>query len=212
MDHDHTFVMLDPTTDQVLAECAGPDARGRCPTADRPPYICAGLHLIGTGDGSGSESFTVTKMEPGRCPIAVVNEPQLTTLTREECLELLRGAVVGRIGYVADGMAMILPVNFALLDGDIVFCTAKGGKLSWLSLRERVTFEADESRPADHEGWSVLIRGVAREVTHPEELAVLRRRPPLSWLRSPHEHWMRISIEAMSGRALHGAPATDRTV
>jgi nitroimidazol reductase NimA-like FMN-containing flavoprotein (pyridoxamine 5'-phosphate oxidase superfamily) len=84
-----------------------------------------------------------------------------------------------------------------------------GSKLSWLSLRERVAFEADESRPADHEGWSVLIQGVAREVTRPEELAVLRRGPVRSWLRSPHEHWVRISIEAMSGRALHGAPATD---
>ena len=26
MDQDHTFVMLDPTTDRVLAECHGPDA------------------------------------------------------------------------------------------------------------------------------------------------------------------------------------------
>jgi hypothetical protein len=73
MDHDHTFVMLDPTTDQVLAECHGPDASGRCPMADRPPYLCAGLHLISTGGGSRSGSFMVTKMEPGRCPIAAVN-------------------------------------------------------------------------------------------------------------------------------------------
>jgi nitroimidazol reductase NimA-like FMN-containing flavoprotein (pyridoxamine 5'-phosphate oxidase superfamily) len=151
-------------------------------------------------------------MSPENAQMSELYEPQLTTLRREECLELLRGAVVGRIGYVADGIAIILPVNFALLDDDIVFCTAKGSKLSWLSLRERVTFEADESRPADHEGWSVLIRGVAREVTHPEELAVLRRRPVHSWLQSPHEHWVRISIEAMSGRALHRAPAADRTM
>lgn len=76
MDHDHTFVMLDPTTDQVLAECHGPDAGGQCPMADRPPYVCAGLHVIGSGDDSGYGSFTVTTMEPGRCPIAVVKEPR----------------------------------------------------------------------------------------------------------------------------------------
>jgi uncharacterized protein len=151
-------------------------------------------------------------MSPETAPMCELYEPHLTTLTREECLEFLQGAVVGRIGYVADGIAIIIPVNFALLDGDIVFCTAKGSKLNWLSLRERVTFEADESRPADHEGWSVLIRGVAREVTHPEELAVLRRGPLHSWLRSPHENWVRISIESMSGRALHAAQATDRTM
>ena len=134
-------------------------------------------------------------------------EPHLNTLTREECLELLRGAVVGRIGYVADGMATIIPVNFALVHGDIVFCTAKGSTLSWLSMRGHVAFEADESRPAEHEGWSVLVRGVAREVTDPEELAVLRRGHLRSWLRSPHEHWVRISIDTISGRALRGAAA-----
>jgi uncharacterized protein len=149
-------------------------------------------------------------MSPETTQMSELHEPQLETLTREESLALLRGAVVGRIGYVADGMATIIPVNFALFDGDIVFCTAKGSTLSWLSLRGRVAFEADESRPADHEGWSVLIHGVAREVTHPDELAVLRRGHLRSWLRSPHEHWVRISIDAISGRALHGAPATDR--
>jgi hypothetical protein len=76
-----------------------------------------------------------------------------------------------------------------------------------LSLRGRVSFQADESRPADHEGWSVLIQGVAREVTDPSELSVLRRRPLRSWLRSPEEHWVRIRAESVSGRALHAAAA-----
>jgi hypothetical protein len=148
-------------------------------------------------------------MSPETIQMSTLHEPQLNILSREECLELLRGAVVGRIGYVADGMATIIPVNFALFDGDIVFCTAKGSTLSWLSLRGRLAFEADESRPVDHEGWSVLVRGVAREVTDPEELAVLRRGHMRSWLRSSHEHWVRISIESISGRALHGAPVTE---
>jgi nitroimidazol reductase NimA-like FMN-containing flavoprotein (pyridoxamine 5'-phosphate oxidase superfamily) len=140
------------------------------------------------------------------------HEPQLKTLSRDECFEFLQGAVVGRIGYVADGMATIIPVNFALFDGCIVVCMAEGSALSWLDLRGRVAFEADESRAIDHAGWSVLVRGVAREVINPEELAVLRRGHMRSWLRSPQGHWVRISIEAMSGRALHGAPATDRIV
>jgi hypothetical protein len=81
MDHDHTFVMLDPTTDQVLAECDGPDAGGRCPLADHPPYVCAGLHLVGDGGDSGHVSLTVTKMEAGRCPIAVDHETHATHFT-----------------------------------------------------------------------------------------------------------------------------------
>jgi hypothetical protein len=77
--------MLDPTTDQVLAECDGPDASGRCPMVDRPPYICAGLRLVGTGDDSEHLSFTVSKMQPGRCPIVVANEPRAT-----RCMDNLR--------------------------------------------------------------------------------------------------------------------------
>ncbi len=71
MKRDRSFVMIDPATDEVLAECAGPDADGRCPLSDRPPYVCAGLRLVtrepGAEDGA---TFLVTDMRPGRCPVA----------------------------------------------------------------------------------------------------------------------------------------------
>jgi len=71
MDRDRSIVMLDPATDEVLAECSGPDADGRCPVSDRPPYLCAGLHLVGSvGTPAHEVSLTVTSMEPGRCPLA----------------------------------------------------------------------------------------------------------------------------------------------
>ena len=139
-------------------------------------------------------------------------QAHVNTLTREECLELLEQVVVGRIGYVTDGIAIILPVNFWVLDGDIVFCTAKGSTLKWLSLRGRLSFQADESTWADREGWSVLIHGVAREVTDPSELERLRRGTLRSWLRAPTEHWVRIRIETISGRALHAAPSPAKEV
>jgi uncharacterized protein len=146
------------------------------------------------------------RSEFGEAQMSELQQAHLKTLGREECLELLQQAVVGRIGYVTDGIAIILPVNFMVLDGDIVFCIAKGSTLSWLSLRGRLSFQADESSRADREGWSVLIHGVAREATDPSELEILRRGTLRSWLRSPAEHWVRIRIEAISGRALRGAP------
>jgi hypothetical protein len=64
--------MLDPATDQVLDECDGPTVDGRCPVAESPPYICAGLHLVSVGEEAGlGVSLTVTRMEPGRCPLFV---------------------------------------------------------------------------------------------------------------------------------------------
>ena len=61
--------MLDPATDQMLDECDGPTVDGRCPVADTPPYICAGLHLVGAEEAGHAVSLTVTRMEPGRCPL-----------------------------------------------------------------------------------------------------------------------------------------------
>jgi uncharacterized protein len=129
-------------------------------------------------------------------------EPQLQSLEREECLDLLGKADVGRLGYVVDGAAIILPVNFTMQDADIVFCTAKGGKLSWLKNHSHVAFEVDEGRPADREGWSVLCHGTAREVTDPGELDALRQGPMPSWVSSPADHWVRITIQDVSGRAI----------
>ena len=75
MDSDRSYVMLDPVTDEVLAQCSGATADGRCPVSDSPPYLCAGLHLVGPMGSDGHEvSLTVTSMEPGRCPLAAVND------------------------------------------------------------------------------------------------------------------------------------------
>ena len=71
MKRDRSIVMLDPVTDEVLAECAGPDADGRCPVSDRPPYVCAGLRLVTREEGpEDGATFLVTDMQPGRCPLA----------------------------------------------------------------------------------------------------------------------------------------------
>jgi nitroimidazol reductase NimA-like FMN-containing flavoprotein (pyridoxamine 5'-phosphate oxidase superfamily) len=130
---------------------------------------------------------------------------RLQELTRDECIELLRSYLYfgpGHIGYVVDGAPVILPVNFVVDGESVVFCTAKGSKLSWLSKHSRVAFEVDHGRPLDHSGWSVLVRGSAHEVTDPDELDTLRQGPLHSWAVPSAEHWIRISLDEISGRRL----------
>ena len=40
-------------------------------------------------------------------------------LDRQDCLELLREECVGRVALTARALPIVLPVNFAVLDGDI---------------------------------------------------------------------------------------------
>lgn len=124
-------------------------------------------------------------------------------LPREECLRLLReSSYVGRVGFVADGRPMVLPVNY-LAEGDhVVFCTAPGTKLSSLRDGAPVAFEVDANRPLYTSGWSVLVQGMASEVTDAGELELLRRGPLTSWATSPSDHWIRISIDQISGRRI----------
>ncbi len=140
-------------------------------------------------------------------------ESRLHELTREECMELLRSRpLFGRIGYVVDGVPVIVPVNF-IVDGEsVVFSTAKGSKLSWLTNHGRVAFEVDHGRPLDRSGWSVLVRGTALEVTDPARLKALAEGPLHSWAVPSADHWVRISIDEVSGRRVERdvrAPGTD---
>ena len=124
-------------------------------------------------------------------------------LTREECLELLQyRSFVGRLGFIVDGRPMVLPVNYLADPDSVVFCTAPGTKLSLLTGGTQVAFEVDESRPLYHTGWSVLVLGTASEVTDPAELEALRRGPLHSWARPANAHWVKISIEQVSGRRI----------
>jgi len=106
----------------------------------------------------------------------------MVELGTDECLELLASVPVGRVGVTIDALPAVLPVNFVLWNGAIVFRTVPGTKLDAASAGEVVAFEADAYVSSDRpEAWSVLVRGIAREVTDPEELAEMLELPLDSW-------------------------------
>jgi len=112
----------------------------------------------------------------------MTSRPDLVELTPNTCLELLTTVPVGRVGVTVDALPSVLPVNFVVHDGAIVFRTVPGTKLNAATAGMVVAFEADQygtmEEPA---GWSVLIRGVAEEITDPTELQIVRSLPLESW-------------------------------
>jgi nitroimidazol reductase NimA-like FMN-containing flavoprotein (pyridoxamine 5'-phosphate oxidase superfamily) len=127
-------------------------------------------------------------------------------LSREECLELLQynsRVGFGRLGFTTDGRPMILPVNYLLEETCLVFCTAPGTKLS-SAAGAPVAFEVDSVQSLYRSGWSVVIQGVARAVTDPEEVEQLRRGPLPSWANPGPQRWVRVSMDEISGRRIPG--------
>jgi len=102
-------------------------------------------------------------------------------LNREDCLELLAHEPVGRVALTARALPVVLPVNFALLDGDIVWRSAQGTKLNAASAGFVVAFEVDCYETDRREGWSVMVQGLAHVMTDPEEIARAKELPLESW-------------------------------
>jgi uncharacterized protein len=126
----------------------------------------------------------------------------LEVLDRDECLRLLGGAVIGRVGVSSGALPRVLPVNFRL-DGDrILIRTSRGTKLDAATANAVVAFEVDEIDPVAHTGWSVMVTGIARELTDPGELAGARTPPLAHWAPGGDHRVVAISTELVSGRRI----------
>ncbi len=142
-------------------------------------------------------------------PTLLAGERRVEALDEEECLALLASVPIGRLAYVVDGRPVIVPVDFMVHDRQVVFRTDPGDKLSHTPL-QHVCFEADSLREMNA-GWSVVLNGLARDVTTAlgSDYDRLRAQivPTLAPLRSPH--WISISIDTISGRRLRTPLAAD---
>lgn len=132
---------------------------------------------------------------------------ELETLTREECLSLLRTRQVGRLVYTdADGPAAV-PVNYALAGENVVFRVAGGAKRAAMG-GDAVAFEVDSVDDDAHSGWSVLIRGHGEEVPIERVPALLRdvhERYPSPWAEGVHNVWLAVVPSIVTGRRLGAA-------
>jgi nitroimidazol reductase NimA-like FMN-containing flavoprotein (pyridoxamine 5'-phosphate oxidase superfamily) len=128
----------------------------------------------------------------------------LRELSQEECLQHLASheGRIGRLAFIVAGAPLNLPVNFALHRGRIVFRTSLGTKLDHLGRGTSVAFEVDEVDPELRAGWSVLVLGIAEEVTDLTEVAALRRLPLQSWAAGRRDRYVRIETRSMTGREL----------
>jgi nitroimidazol reductase NimA-like FMN-containing flavoprotein (pyridoxamine 5'-phosphate oxidase superfamily) len=127
-------------------------------------------------------------------------------LDQAECLALLATVSVGRIGINSRSLPTILPVNFVLNGNDILFRTVPGTKLHAALTGAVVAFEADQLGSATTENWSVLVRGIAEEVTDPGQRAELEPLVPDSWaFEGGADYLVRVPAIIVSGRRIRPA-------
>jgi len=127
----------------------------------------------------------------------------LEWIEERECLRLLASQQVGRLGFVYGGNAEILPINYIFDGHEVVFATGPGTKLAGAATGSSVVFEVDDIDTATKSGWSVIIHGIAYEVTKFDRPALVERIRSLQlhpWSGHDKPYLVRIAPRSVTGR------------
>ena len=130
--------------------------------------------------------------------------PQLQELGADECYRLLATHEIGRLAVDAGHYPLVFPVNYAL-DRDVIVVRTHPGTMLTAAGHANVTFEVDDIDRRTRTGWSVLVRGLAEEVTgeHRAELVERTRASGATpWAPGEHGRWLRIIPQGVSGRRI----------
>ncbi|MGW4958281.1 pyridoxamine 5'-phosphate oxidase family protein [Nonomuraea sp. NPDC004186] len=169
----------------------------------RRTYTRGDTIMTGTGDlGRGDQD-----RPPAQGP-AMAN-PTMEALDPEECLRLISPGGIGRVAFSGSRGPTVLPVNYKLHHGVIVFRTASGGPMDQ-DLRSglegvdiKIAFEVDKIDEANREGWSVLVQGPAHHLTA-EEVEEVADAGVTPWAGGERRLYIRIVPHQIAGRHIHG--------
>ncbi|WP_182113279.1 MULTISPECIES: pyridoxamine 5'-phosphate oxidase family protein [unclassified Actinotalea] len=121
-------------------------------------------------------------------------------MTQDDAWDLLRTERVARLAYHVGHEVDIAPVNHVVEGGRLLFRTAPGSKLFGVVVGRTVALEVD--RLEEDEARSVVVRGVARQLT--DEEAEASEHPTLrSWVDPDKPFIVVVEPVHVSGRRFH---------
>jgi nitroimidazol reductase NimA-like FMN-containing flavoprotein (pyridoxamine 5'-phosphate oxidase superfamily) len=122
-------------------------------------------------------------------------------LDEHRCLEYLHSQTLGRLAFQLGGDVEIFPVNYGCDGRIVIFRTASGTRLE-LAPQGRVSFEVDSWDPQTGLGWSVVMKGIAHEVTQGTDpfSKALRARNVQPLAPGTRDRWIAVYPSEISGR------------
>ena len=137
---------------------------------------------------------------PGRADPS--DRPALEALTADECEALIASGGVGRLVFSDQRGPTALPVNFRVLEGDIVFRTEPGAAFLDNLAKGEVSFEVDHLDEALTEGWSVLLTGESHVIVDPSEMDSAQSLSITPWAGGDRDAYVRLVPRKITGRRI----------
>jgi nitroimidazol reductase NimA-like FMN-containing flavoprotein (pyridoxamine 5'-phosphate oxidase superfamily) len=147
-------------------------------------------------------------MSDGTSRSPVGSKGVLEVLDEAECLRLISGGGIGRLAFTGRYGPMVLPVNYRMHQGTVVFRTAHDSatdedlRTGIENAEYLVAFEIDDFDIAAREGWSVLIHGAAHHVDSEDEQASVRLAGVETWAPGERDLFMRVLPSRLTGRRI----------
>lgn len=117
------------------------------------------------------------------------------------CRRLLTQERIGRLGLSVGSLPVILPINYVVFDGRIVFRSEDGDKTRAAELGTVACLEVDQFDRFEHSGWSVLATG-RLSIAPPERVATYDRLPVVPWALREQSRFIEMTVELLSGRSI----------
>lgn len=130
------------------------------------------------------------------------DDVHLEHLTERDCRSLLAADSLGRVAFTVGALPAILPVSYALLDGDIVFRTDEGSKMRAALDRAVVAFEIDGTDAQAKTGWSVLVVGHAKALWRISDLERARTLNLQPSAPGALDNFVQVTTGMISGRRI----------
>ena len=128
-----------------------------------------------------------------------MSTPGTEYLTEAECWSRLDRHVVARLAVDIAGRPDIFPINYVVDGGSIVFRSGAGTKLAGAVLGRHVAIEID-GLDVDGTVWSVVVKGIAHEITEMTERFEIEELPLYPWITSHKPNFVRIEPHLTTGR------------
>ncbi|MCH7230566.1 pyridoxamine 5'-phosphate oxidase family protein [Glycomyces sp. L485] len=125
----------------------------------------------------------------------------LVELDRAQALGLLERAPFGRVAFISEGFPTIRPYNHVVVDGEIIVHTRQSTAFAQAVIESaglEVAFQADEIEPHHRLGWSVVVSGIASEMTDRRRAEPLARQVR-TWIDHPMNTVIVIKPQVVSG-------------
>ena len=143
-----------------------------------------------------------------------MSDVELEELDEAECVRLIEPGGIGRLVFAGRFDLTVLPVNYKMHNGAILFRTTQHGatdedlRTGIAHAEYRVAFEVDEFDTAAREGWSVLVQGPAHHLDSEAERAEARMADVDPWPGGEKEHFISITPARITGRRIRRRPPT----